>query len=136
VATNVISQLASAFAKLNAITKICKYKGVNEGHPFILMAMEVHNTPKCDMDRFIRELFVIFTINNQNLIYLYLFAFNFSSNVLILLFNVLLASTINRKIALAGNVCSRPPITIKSHHLHAGDIKRVVGEITSYHRKD
>jgi hypothetical protein len=89
VATNVISRLASAFAKLSAITKIRKYKRVNEGHHFIPMAIEVHSTPKCDMDHFIRELFVIFMINDENVIYPYLFAFNFSRNVLILLFNVL-----------------------------------------------
>jgi hypothetical protein len=37
---------------------------------------------------------------------------------------------------LARNVCSRPPITIISHDLHVGDIKRVVGEIVSYCEKD
>jgi hypothetical protein len=40
------------------------------------------------------------------------------------------------KIALMGDVCSRPPITIKSHNLHVGDIKIAMGEITSYHEKD
>ncbi len=34
---------------------------------------------------------------------------------------------------LAGDAYSRPPITIRSHDLHVGDIRRVVGEITSYH---
>jgi hypothetical protein len=47
-----------------------------------------------------------------------------------------LASAIEKKIALAGDVCFRPPITIKSHDLHVGDIRRDVGEITSYHEKD
>ncbi len=28
-----------------------------------------------------------------------------------------------------GDVCSRPPITIRSHDLHACDIRRAVGEI-------
>jgi hypothetical protein len=37
---------------------------------------------------------------------------------------------------LARNVCSRLPITMKSHDLHLGDIRRVVGEITSYHEND
>jgi hypothetical protein len=41
-----------------------------------------------------------------------------------------------RKIALAEDVYFRPPITIKCHDLHVGDIKKVVGEITSYHEKD
>jgi len=33
---------------------------------------------------------------------------------------------------LTRNVCSRPPITI----MHVGDIRRAVGEIVSYHKKD
>ncbi len=37
---------------------------------------------------------------------------------------------------LAGDVCSRPPIIIKFHNLHAGDIRKVMAEITSYHEKD
>jgi hypothetical protein len=31
---------------------------------------------------------------------------------------------------------SRPPITIRFQDLHASDIKRVVGEIVSYHEND
>jgi hypothetical protein len=34
---------------------------------------------------------------------------------------------------LLGDACSRLPITIRSHDLHVGGIKRVVGEIASYH---
>jgi hypothetical protein len=34
---------------------------------------------------------------------------------------------------LVGDVCSRPPIIIRSHDLHASDIKRTMGEITSYY---
>jgi hypothetical protein len=37
---------------------------------------------------------------------------------------------------LTGDACSRPPITIRSHNLHANDIRGDVGEITSYHEKD
>ncbi len=37
---------------------------------------------------------------------------------------------------LAGDVCSRPPITIRSRDLHASDIRRAMGEITSYHERD
>ncbi len=40
------------------------------------------------------------------------------------------------KISLAGDVCSIPPITIEFHDLHAGDIRKVMGEITSYHGRD
>ncbi len=37
---------------------------------------------------------------------------------------------------LAGDVCSKPPIIIKSHDLHASDIRRAMGEIIFYHEKD
>jgi hypothetical protein len=43
---------------------------------------------------------------------------------------------IERKIALVSDACYRPPIIIRSHNLHAGNIRRVVGEITSYHNRD
>jgi hypothetical protein len=41
-----------------------------------------------------------------------------------------------KKIVLVGDVCSRPSITIRSHDLHVGDIRGVVGEIASYHKRD
>ncbi len=41
-----------------------------------------------------------------------------------------------RNIALAGDACSRPRITMGSHDLHVGDIRRAVGEIASYHERD
>ncbi len=41
-----------------------------------------------------------------------------------------------RKIALAGDACSKPPIIIRFHDLHVGNIRRVMGEIVSYHEKD
>jgi hypothetical protein len=41
--------------KLNTIAKIDKYRRLHEGHHFILMAMEVHDAPKCDMNWVIRE---------------------------------------------------------------------------------
>jgi hypothetical protein len=51
-------------------------------------------------------------------------------------FQRVLASTIKKKIVLASDVCSKPPTIIKSHNLHVGDIRRAMGEITSYHKKD
>jgi len=42
VAINVISQPIGAIAKLNAIAKIHKYRGLHDKHHFIPMAMEVH----------------------------------------------------------------------------------------------
>jgi hypothetical protein len=40
------------------------------------------------------------------------------------------------KIVLVGDACSKPPIIIKFHDLHVGDIRGAMGEITSYHEKD
>jgi hypothetical protein len=37
---------------------------------------------------------------------------------------------------LTSDACFRPLINIKSHNLHADDIRRAVGEIASYHKKD
>jgi len=54
VATNVISRLTGVGVKLNAIVKICKYRGLYEKHHFISIAIEVHGAPKCDMDHFTR----------------------------------------------------------------------------------
>jgi hypothetical protein len=53
--SNVINQLAGATMKFNTIIEIRKYRRLHEGHHFIPMTMEVHNTPRCDMDHFIRE---------------------------------------------------------------------------------
>jgi len=53
-----------------------------------------------------------------------------------IVFQCALASTIERKIALMGDACSRPCVTIKSHDLHVGDIRGAMGEITSYHKRD
>jgi hypothetical protein len=52
---DVIIQPTGATAILNAIVKIRKYKRFHEGHHFILMAMEVHDTPRHDMNHFIKE---------------------------------------------------------------------------------
>ncbi len=48
-------------------------------------------------------------------IYLCLFTFNLLSNVLILFFQLALASSIERKIILIDNACFRPSIIIKSY---------------------
>jgi hypothetical protein len=54
-ALNFISWPTCVATKLSAIVKICKSKRLQEGYHFILMAMEVHDTRECDMDRFIKE---------------------------------------------------------------------------------
>jgi hypothetical protein len=55
VALNVNNRPIGAVVEFSTILKIRKYRGLHERHHFILMAMEVHDTPKCDMDCFIRE---------------------------------------------------------------------------------
>jgi hypothetical protein len=60
VALNVISRLAGVVTKLNVIAKIRKYRRFREGHHVILMTIEVHGTPKHDMDRFIRGMCLAF----------------------------------------------------------------------------
>ncbi len=47
-----------------------------------------------------------------------------------------LVFTIKKKIALASNACSKPLIIIKSNDLHADNIRRPVGEMTSYHERE
>ncbi len=37
---------------------------------------------------------------------------------------------------LTNDACSRVLISARFHNLHAGDIRGVVGEITSYHERD
>jgi hypothetical protein len=75
-------------------------------------------------------------IDDQEVIYPCLFAFIFLGNVLVVFFQHALTFAIERKIALASDVCFNTPIIIKSHDLHAGDIKGAMGEITSYHERD
>jgi hypothetical protein len=77
VPSNVISWPRGAVAKFSTIVKIRKYKRFQEGHHFILMAMEVHNLPKHDMDCFIRESVHLSIIDNQKVIYPCFFVFNF-----------------------------------------------------------
>jgi hypothetical protein len=37
---------------------------------------------------------------------------------------------------MAKNVCSKPPIISRFHDLHGGNIKVIVGEKVSYHKRD
>jgi hypothetical protein len=86
---NIITRLVGVVAELNAIAKIRKYKGLQEGHHFIPMAMEVHGAPKCDMDCFIRECVCLFHDRQSGSHLSLSFAFNFLGNVLILLSSML-----------------------------------------------
>jgi hypothetical protein len=60
VVLSVTTQPIDAIAKLSAIAKIRKYRRLQEGHHFIPMAMEVHDTLGCDMDCFIKVCVRIF----------------------------------------------------------------------------
>jgi hypothetical protein len=96
------------------------------------MAMEVHDTPKHDMDCFIRECACLFH-NRRSKAHLSLFfCVQFFKQHVNIAFQCALAFAIERKIALAGDVCSKPPITIRSHDLHAGHIRGAMDEIASY----
>ncbi len=98
--------------------------------------MEVHNTPRRDMDRVIREHVHLFH-DRQSRGHLSLsFCVHFFKQHFSITLQHDLASTIEKKIALVGNVCSKPPITIRAHDLHVGDIRGALGEIASYHEKD
>jgi len=70
-ASSVISPPIGAIVEPSAIVKIHKYKRLQKGHHFILMAMEVHGALEHDMDRFIRE-FVHFFHDRQSKGHLYL----------------------------------------------------------------
>ncbi len=131
-ASSVINQLTSAVVEFSAIARIRKYRGLHEEHHFIPMAMEVHDTLGCDMDHFIRECACFFH-NRQLRDHLFVsFCIQFLKQCVRIALLHALASAIKRKIALVGDVCFRPPITIRYHNLRVGDIRGVVGEITSY----
>jgi hypothetical protein len=100
------------------------------------MAMEVHNAPLHDMDRFISRC-VCFFHDRWSRGHLSLsFCVEFFRQCVSIALWCLLTSVIETKITLAGDTYSRPPIIIRSHDLHAGNIKGVMGEITSYHKRD
>ncbi len=82
-----------------------------------------------------KSVLIFSTIDDEVIIYPCIFLFNFfKQRVNISLYALTFA--IKRKIELMSDVCSKPPIIIRSHDLHASDIKRAVGEITSYDEKD
>jgi len=60
VALSVNSQPIGVVAKLSTIDKIRKYRRLQEGHHFIMMAMEVHIAFRRDVDCFIKEFVCLF----------------------------------------------------------------------------
>jgi hypothetical protein len=136
-AMNVISQPTCATMELSAIIiKIHKYRRFYERHHFILMAMEVHDTHERDMDYFIRECVHLFHNKRSGGHLSLYFCIQFFRQLVSIAFECALVFAIERKITLARDACSRPPITIKSHNLHACDIRGPMGEIVSYHKRD
>ncbi len=136
VASNVINQPTNAVVNLNIITKIHKYRGFHDEHHFIMMAVEVHGALGWDMDHFIREYAHLFQDRCLGNHLSLSFCIHFFRQHVSVVFQHALASTIKKKITLTSDAYSRPPITIRSHDLHVGDIKGAVGEIASYHKKD
>jgi hypothetical protein len=100
------------------------------------MAMEVHGTPRRDMDCFIKKCVRLFHYRQLKSHLSLFFCIQFFKQHVSIAFQCVLIFAIERKIALVGDACSRPPITIKSHDLHAGDIKGAMGETSSYHKRD
>ncbi len=98
--------------------------------------MEVHDTLGCDMDCFIRECDRFFHDRQLGGHLSLSFCIQFFKQRVNIALQHVLAFTIEKKIVLVGDVCSRPPNTIKSHDLHGSNIRGVVGEITSYHKRD
>ncbi len=98
--SSVIGQPTCVAAKLNAIVKICKYRRVHEGHHFISMAMEVHDT---QVHRCIKECAHLFH-NKQSRGHLSFFLHSIFQ------------------------VACQYPITIRSQDLYANNIRGAVGE--------
>jgi hypothetical protein len=133
---NVINWPTNVAAKFNAIVKILIYRGLHEGHHFISMTMEVHDAPRHDMDRFIRECAHLFHDRRSKSHLSLSFCNQFFKQRVSITLQYALAYTIKRKIVLANDVYFRPPTTIRSHDLHACDNRGAMGQITSYHKRD
>jgi hypothetical protein len=116
---NVITGTAGAIVKLNIIVKIHKYRGLHEGHHFISMAMEVHDTPRHDMDHFIKKCVHLFHDRQLKNHLSLSFCIQFFKQRVNITFQCALASTVEKKIVLTCDACFKHPITIRSHNLHA-----------------
>jgi hypothetical protein len=100
------------------------------------MAMEVHGTPEHDMDCFIKECAHLLHDRWLGGHLSLFFCIQFFKHHVNIAFKCALTFVVERKIALVGNVCSRPLINIRFHGLHVGNIKRALDEIASYHERD
>jgi hypothetical protein len=100
------------------------------------MAMEVHGTLGCDMDRFIRECVRLFHYRWSRSHLSSPFCIQFFKQHISIVLQCALTFVVKKKIALTGDVCYRPLTIIKTHNLHASDIRGAISEIVSYHKKD
>jgi hypothetical protein len=98
--------------------------------------MEVHDTLGRDMDCFIRECAHLFHDRRSRNHLSLSFCIQFFMRCVNIALQCALVSTIERKIALTGNACSRPPNTIKPQSLHVDDIRGAMDEIPSYQKRD
>jgi hypothetical protein len=99
------------------------------------MALEVHDTFEHDMDRFIRECAHLFHnrwLGGHLSLSFYIQFFKQRVNIAL---QRALVSTIESKIVLASDVYFKPPIIIRSHDLHVGNIRGAMGEISSNHER-
>ncbi len=88
------------------------------------------------MDRFIRECAPLFHDRQLGNHLSLFFCIQFFKKHINIAFQHALTFVMEKKITLVGDACFKPSITIRSHNLHEGNIRKVVGEITSYHEKD
>ncbi len=109
--------------KFNVIAKIHKYRKFHEGHHFIPMAMKVHNTPRGDMDPFIRECACLFHEKRLGGHLSLSFCIQFFKQHVNIVLQHALTFAIEKKIVLMSDTCSRLAITIRSHNLLAIDIR-------------
>jgi hypothetical protein len=98
--------------------------------------MEVHGVPGRDMDHFIKECACFFHDRQSGGHLSLSFCIQFFRQRVSIALQHALISTIEKKITLLNDVCSRPPSTIRSHNLYVDDIRGAVGKIISYHERD
>ncbi len=101
--------------KLNAISKIHKYRRFHEEHHFIQMTMEVHNTPMRNMDHFIMKCVHLFHNKQSGGHLSFSIYIQFFKQHVNISFQRVLASAVEKEIVLASDMCSRPAIIIRLH---------------------
>ncbi len=136
VATNVINWLIGVIAKFNAIVKICKYRKFHERHHFIPMAMEMHDTPECDKDHFIKECVHLSHDRWSRSHLSFFFAFSFSSRMLVLFFNMIWPLLYKERLLWWEMFFLDLLLLLNLMILLVGDIRGAVDEMVPYHKKD